>query len=293
MKKRSIISFWIISLLLISNINIFADEKNISECVDKNWYELYKCQVQNVCSKEEYWLNTKKIMKLDKYYEIKISKDKIESEITIIDWFNNNILNIDKAKALYKKNQNNIYKCAILNSQWYVFDDIIKTLNSTDKSWILKERITKKLKSKKDKLERLKNQNKCNTIKNSWTKKLIKKIILDQSTFELCNYNYYLSFLDETSKDNSQYIWDSESISSKVLLDLKNENDTKIWSEKNHIFKMYTLAYDNYIQYDSFLKIHIMLELLKEDFRVYRDKLYLTLHPINQVVYKIINAQSK
>jgi len=52
------------------------------------------------------------------------------------------------------------------------------------------------------------------------------------------------------------------------------------------------MAFNTYIDYENNYPIHILLELIKEDFIVLRRKLHEAISPINQVVYKISNAMS-
>jgi hypothetical protein len=309
LKKLKIISSLLLITIILWNITVFAGE-DITKCIGKTNYELYQCQFTNICKIEKYWLNLNKVVKLDKekwwYYEKDISRTTLEKEGYVffdreeLDWEElyrdeyKNLSDLDKIKYLYTKNQNKIYKCAVINSQLLAFIKVKKLLNSTDKTGILKERLVHKLDLKKKKLEKKIKENKCNTIKTNWEKKAIKKIVLDQSTLELCNYRYYLWYLYSKSKwDLTNVLWGEKVLSASSIEKVKNEQQNEILNEIKHSFKMYPLAFDTYIQYDSFLQLHIILELLKEDYRVFRDKLYLTLRPINQVVYKIINAQSK
>jgi hypothetical protein len=295
MKIIKIVSSFILILVILWNITVFAKENNITTCIWLKDYELYKCQIDNVCLKQEYGKSTEKVVKILKYYEKAIETIDTEEETTINEWFENNIINIGRAKQSYRENQNNIYKCWVINSQFKVFSKIQKILNSTDKTGVLKERLVSKLEQKKEKLVKISEKYKCLISNENSNKTQFKKIVLDQSTLELCNYRYYLYYLYNRSKDNLEDSFPKwkEYISFKETWKeiLKKQNE--IQNEIKHSFKMYPLAFDSYIQYDSFLKLHIVLELLKEDYRVFRDKLYLTLHPINQVVYKIINAQSK
>jgi hypothetical protein len=66
----------------------------------------------------------------------------------------------------------------------------------------------------------------------------------------------------------------------------------EVSSEYSRVSKLYRLAYSNYVEYDNYLAYHILLNLIKEDYKSYRDSLYQFLHPINQTTYKVINAQN-
>lgn len=268
----------ILFLTIFSNNIVFAVDWN-KEVLKCNWlkdYDLYKCEVNDICKTKEYWANNDKIINLDKFYKENTKFEDI--------------------KKIYRNNQNNIYKCSVLNSQEIALVQLItKLLNSTDKTGLLKTKIIPKIISKKNTLQNIKNQNNCVTINIESENKKLKKIVLDQSALELCNYNYYLKYLNNSYYTEIGNIYDKskQSISSnKIEEDILNKQN-EIETEIKHSYKMFPLAFDSYLQYDSFLKTHIVLELLKEDYRVYRDKLYQTLNPINQLVYKIINAQSK
>lgn len=292
MKIKVIITSLILIIVIFHNITLFAEENHSVKCIDKEGYELYTCQKSNVCLKQEYWQNTKKVTQLDKFWKENIDYDKVKDLFVVTKWEENKVSNIKKAKYLYRKNQNNIYRCWIINSQISIFDSIKKTLNSTDKSGKIKEKILKKIGIKKEKLEAIA-EKECSIIDSS--KKQMKKIILDQSTLELCNYMYYLDYLDYKVYNDlgDSFPEDRKSISAIESSEILSEKKNEIEKEKINSFKLYTLAFDSYKQYESFLKLHVILELLKEDYRILRDKLYLNLHPINQVVYKIINAQSR
>jgi hypothetical protein len=60
--------------------------------------------------------------------------------------------------------------------------------------------------------------------------------------------------------------------------------------EIEQAYKTFPLAFNAYSEFENNFPIHFLLEVLKEDFRIFRDKLYQTVSPIDQVVYKISNA---
>jgi hypothetical protein len=72
------------------------------------------------------------------------------------------------------------------------------------------------------------------------------------------------------------------------LREIQNEIDVEL----NHTFKVYPLAFNVFSEYENNYPVHVLLEMLREDFVVFRDKLNRTISPINQVVYKISNAMS-
>ena len=93
----------IISLALIfSQLFLYVPYSKANEeveCGTKLWYELYKCRVKKAC--DEY--KPKKII-----YEIKKEDDYTKASSPE---------ELKEAKEKYRKNMNNIYKCAILKTQ--------------------------------------------------------------------------------------------------------------------------------------------------------------------------------
>ncbi len=302
LKNKTINSFFSFFLKVFLLLMIFLKFATIDinassiECLGKEWYDLYKCQVEKVCLEQEYSKSADKVIKLDKFYERNISYEKVKNWfLNVEEWSQKLIPNIKKAKYLYRTNQNKIYKCGIINSQIDAFENIKKFVEKTDKTGIMKQKTIKKVSTKIKKLIQIKNKEECIIVTEKERSKRMKKIILDQSSTELCRYMYYLWYLDSRNKGSLTWsgsgnrgnsipiikIWEKVSITQKEIVD-----------EMAHSLKLYPLAFDSYVQYDSFFRLHIMLELLKEDYIVFRDKLNNALYPINQVIYKIINAQS-
>jgi len=273
MKKIRKILF--ILLIIISFIfwiiKVFWEQNDITICSWKDWFERYKCQVKNICKKQDFWRNTAKIVALEKVFEKNTS--------------------IKEAQDIYSYNQNQIYKCWILESQRKVFEELIeKLVKTTDKSWIIKTKVIPKIKQKLERIKSIKTKNKCQFVE----KKKTKKIVLDQSSLELCKYNYFLHYLYKDKKDNfseEMFDWEQSISFEKAENYIEEQRRTINYNLRNSI-KIYNTAYRTYTQYDDFLKTHIMMDLLKEDYKAFRDSLYQMLHPINQTIYKVINAQN-
>jgi hypothetical protein len=73
---------------------------------------------------------------------------------------------------------------------------------------------------------------------------------------------------------------------SNIMTSIQN----KINDEINHSYKMFPLAYTAYSEYENNYTIHILLKLIREDYIIFRDKLYSTINPIAQFIYKVANA---
>ena len=66
-----------------------------------------------------------------------------------------------------------------------------------------------------------------------------------------------------------------------------------ITAEIEHSYELFPIAFHAYSEYENNYPIHALLQIIREDFMVLRDKLYDAVNPINQVWYKIMNAMSK
>ena len=77
------------------------------------------------------------------------------------------------------------------------------------------------------------------------------------------------------------------------MIELDKNSRDELSQEIQHTKRVYEVAFQTYSNYVNNLVIHILLEMLENDFKQLRNKLYEAIRPINQVVYKIINAMSK
>ncbi|MEA3387530.1 MAG: hypothetical protein U9Q66_04055 [Patescibacteria group bacterium] len=68
--------------------------------------------------------------------------------------------------------------------------------------------------------------------------------------------------------------------------------NTKILEARKHAKEVFNMAFLAYTEYENNFPIHLLLQILREDFIVFRQKLHEVLNPINQVTYKIVNCQN-
>jgi len=131
---------------------------------------------------------------------------------------------------------------------------------------------------------------------NTKTKTIQNKFnILNQSTYELCNYNSYLEYLKKYDSDINNVLFPKNSdktkqYSIKDVSNIMTSIQNKINDEINHSYKIFPLAYTAYSEYENNYTIHILLKLIREDYIIFRDKLYSTINPIAQFIYKVANA---
>jgi hypothetical protein len=280
MKKIIIVLCITISLIL----SVKAKE-------ELEWYKLYEYRVKKICTAYK----PKKIIFPTESYENK----KIEIKILWKKLDHNGLWDgIEEAKNIYRENMNSIYKCAMLNTQIISMNLIKKDLTKNNAS--LKKKLQKKLDNKINKIKLSQTKLKC-LEHNKKDKNPIQKLrVLRQTTYEICKYHSYLEYLREYNShiknlvnENQEENKDTESYNITHLANLEKQKKEEIDIEIAHSYKIFPIAFDAYSQYENNISIHLLLELIKEDYIVYRKKLHQTINPINQVVYKIANAMKK
>ena len=276
-----LLSFFVFSIFSINFI--FAESDNNSLCWGKYWQDRYNCEIKNYC--EIYKKQSKNLnFKWEDYFE----KSKSWEEILL-----------ENAKKKYRKNQNSIYACNIIKLQQNSFK-LVKKLLKWDKTWIVTSKINQKIELRIEKLKTIAREKKCISPNNKEEGNSIinKQQLLNESAYEYCKYNFYLDYLKNHYKNvensNKEFLWKTKQKSYKIwqIANLQNKIQQDIIEEENHSAKVFDMAFATYIDYENNHPVHILLELIKEDFIVLRQKLYEAISPINQVVYKISNAMS-
>jgi hypothetical protein len=91
---------------------------------------MYECRVKNICENyktNKVVYNTESFKKAEKYN----ADSSVIDDVLFVS--NRNELPLKKAVAVYKENMNNIYKCAIINTQLNSMNLMKKTLLNLDK----------------------------------------------------------------------------------------------------------------------------------------------------------------
>lgn len=267
--------FFIITFLLFFSINNNSFAEDLI-CETKNWFDKYQCRVQQICNPYI------KIDEKTKYEPVVITS--IYPQVSEDYW-------IEEVKDEYRTNMNSIYSCWILKSQKKSLKNT-SNLVEIEKSWELWDKIIKPIQERLSKIELSSKALKC---KDIWDKIYNKQFVLQQTTYELCKYVNYLEYLKEYNSTLENSIKSDEKGKSFWISDLLNKNDNtkdEINNEIEHSFKVYPIVFNSYSEYENNFPIHILLELIRDDFATFRDKLYKTISPINQLVYKISNAMS-
>ena len=183
---------------------------------------------------------------------------------------------------------NNIYKCMILNSQIKSLELI--SIDLIKNNPVLNREIKFKISEKIRKLQLSFNALTCTNISKEHDS-IQKLVLLKQTTYELCKYHSYLEYLREyNSNFENLDLPDDNSYNTNYIVELEKEKKDEINNEIAHIYKIFPIAFAAYNQYENNVTIHLLLELIKEDYIVFREALHKSINPINQVVYKISNA---
>ena len=284
-------------LFFLSFMQIHAEEEKIL------WYQLYENRVNSLC-KQDIYKTEKSILKKEGYIEyldldgpvlekIKEFGGNIkELEFKKANWLLKGVWDgIDLAQEMYKYNMNTIYKCALINPQIKWLEEVQVLIANNP---ALKKKLTKKIDNKIKKLKKNKTAFQCSDNEPE------KIDVLKIATQELCKYHSYLEYLKDYNSDISKLVDENgekkeeiQSYNIWYIAQLEIEKKTLIGREIRRSYDIFPIAFDAYSQYETNLSIHLLLELIKEDYITLRRKLHDTINPINQVVYKIANAMKK
>lgn len=284
-------NLFLIFILIFLNIvitNASSDCENITDDFKK-----YECRSEKICKKYD---ENKKVFNFEKYKDANTYK---ESEVNVLVSSGLEDKVAKKVVSIYKENMNSIYKCAIIQVQKNSILNIKQKLLSLDRTWDIKKSFEPKVEDLINKLDMISKSSQClNIDKQTIFNKLS---ILRQTTYLTCDYSFYMEYLKTYYSDPINILWlDKKQIEENNLdyatKDVANKIKNiqkKLDTEVNHAYKTFPIAFNAYSEYENNFPIHFLLELIKEDYNIFRNKLHEVLNPINQVVYKISNAMKK
>lgn len=284
MKKN----LFILILFLFSIPDLMAE--------DNEWnlrgYKLYEYRIESICNT---YKPEKMILSSISYtdYDSWQTQNQISDIIQGIQQSDGN--DLQKAKIDYKNHINDVYKCGLLSSQSKAYKLVLEDLSrySPELMSVIQPKIEHTIK----RLE-LSWQN-LSCVYDDSKDNLHKKRVLQQATYELCKYNSYLEYL----KSRNQYIqnlaeinqannqsFSGSSLAIAQISALSQAKQNAIQNEINRVYKIFPIAFQAYSEYENNFAMHVLLELIRDDFYTYRVSLHKTINPINQLVYKISNA---
>lgn len=271
----------------LKDANIPKNKYEYETCsaeVFDNYSEMTKCLENQKAEVEKNAENNTKRLE----FENKIN-DKVNEIAEKTNWLTDKY-SLDNTKEMHRYNMNTIYKCWLLSTQkkslLLIKDDLIK------KSPTMWKKIEGRINSEVSKIDNLSNTLNCTNSKNKSS--VQKLILLKQATYQTCKYISYLEYLKEYSRDIKNNLpKDKTEFTPNEIIKLEVEKLTELDDEIANTYKVFPLVFHAYTEYENNITAHFLLELLKDDYLTLREKIDQTLNPINQVVYKVVNAMKK
>ncbi len=276
-------------LVFSFSLNTLYGAGETDACETKKGFDLYTCRTKKIC---ETYKPQKPIFKTQKYINAK-------SLGSTYIWTDSLTPALQEAKTMYRNNMGTIYKCAMIQSQRNSLT-FLKEQLKTDRTWEIDNTIGRQIEQRIQKLELT-----ASTLHCALTEKkkfLIKKELLDETTYEMCQYISYLSYLRVYYSDTKNILgidtpWQNNDFEKQYqtteIAELIGWVQWDISAETSHTYKIFPLVFQAYIEYENNFPIHYMLEIIHADFLLLKKKMYQVVMPIAQVGYKIINAMSK
>lgn len=181
-----------------------------------------------------------------------------------------------------------IYACAVMNAKVRITDNLLTNIPTTQSN------LKQKLKTQLSNLRKKMDTDGCREI-TSTAELSIKKILLDNTTYQYCNYRQYLYYLDMSSKQNmADYMTGStlprntDSAAREIAI-----AGNAISTEITHTKEVYTQAMVAFTEFEKTYASHVVLEFILQDYINLRDSLKQVLNPIGQVIYKASNKQKQ
>lgn len=178
----------------------------------------------------------------------------------------------------------------MLNAKIRIIDTLLSKIPVTQSN--LKENFTNQLtrirdKEKKEGCREIEIGNNGNTIGNGLS---IKKILLDNTTYQYCNYRHYLYYLENASKNSLDTYYKASKSTSAENTNLLQNTDmaamqiagsaNKIAQEIAHAKEVYPQAMVAFSEFEKTYGSHIVLQFILQDYVSLRDSLKKLLNPI-------------
>jgi len=186
-----------------------------------------------------------------------------------------------------------IYTCAVINAKIRIIDTLLTKIPSTQSN--LKE----KLQQQSGLLQKNIENEHCREVKDT-SELSMKKSLLDNTTYQYCNYRQYLFYLNSASKQSldvyysgstsnnrSSPLDNTEAVAQKIA-----QSANKITNEISHTKEIFPQAMVAFNEFEKTYASHIVLEFILQDYIDLRESLKRVMNPIGQVIYKASNAQS-
>ena len=298
--------------------SVFAEE--IPDLMD---YEGYRNNVDTFCklegnipNKSDLWTDWEKhsLLKIEQIQYADITKDdgdayykkhleNIQSDPSMIDIIGVGMgpKFVEKASHIYKETMGAVYACAVMNTKIRIIDTLTSAIPMTQSN--TKNRLKNQLSS----LRKTLGKKGCREIADT-SEISLKKTLLDNTTYQYCNYRHYLAYLENASRKALDIYYQINKDSGTGLgyntgsYNLLKNTDSatmqisqsagEIVSEIAHTKEIYPQAMVAFTEFERTYASHILLELILQDYIELRTSLKKLMNPIGQVIYKASNAQS-
>lgn len=206
---------------------------------------------------------------------------------------------IREIEIVYKENMADIYSCA-MNTVSKASKDFEKVFLENEKVPVVKTTINRWL----DWIPDYDQNDNCRKIEKEDYNNL-QQILLKESTYEICKYTAYMNALDDVfyedyrlsfleNLENDTEVNEEQETRITESIRLTREQITELIKERKEInFEIHSLSYLRFNDFFNNLTLHMAMEWLRIRVDIYREYLYKTLWPLNQLPWKIINAMKQ
>lgn len=264
-------------------LGVFSVQAADDICGQSSGKSLYDCRVEYSC---ETFKSEKPVYNTEDFEDVSDAVPEYVGQISRSPA-------LDNAKKLYRKNMGNIYKCALIQSQRNALE-FLKTQIKQESSGQLFDVLWNQINQRLQRLE-ITNERVWCALTDKKTIN-IKLNILRETTYEACRYTNYLEWVREYHKNPNNNLVDTNNVRTTIPTQefalIQNNIENAINAEINQTFQVFPLAYQAYSEYENNFPLHFLLEVIRWDTAILRDRLYSTLMPIAQLGYKVINAMS-
>lgn len=201
---------------------------------------------------------------------------------------------LEKASYVYKETMGRIYACAVMNAKVRIIGNMLKIPKTQSN---ITTKLTKQLALMRTKFDKEGCREIANTAESSF-----RKALLDNTTYQYCNYRQYLYYLDTTSKKSLDTYYKNKKgttpndtnplVNTDIAASAMARSASKITAEIAHVKEVYPQAMVAFTEFEKTYPSHIILGFILQDYVDLRDSLKKLLNPIGQVIYKASNAQS-
>ncbi len=301
-----------LSILLLATLSfegVFAEDT--IDLPDLMSYERYQQNVEAYCkpTQSNLWVDWEKdsLIKIEQVKYADISKSTgdesyknylktIKADSSFIDAtaLTNGPTFLEKASYVYRETMGAVYACAVMNAKVRIIDNLLKKIPTTQSN--IKQKLTNQLTYTRKSM----GTQGCREVANT-SELSFKKSLLDNTTYQYCNYRHYLNYLENASKQSLNDYYKSKGATGSgqsILRDTDSgakeimKSTTKISQEVAHSREVFPQAMVAFSEFEKTYASHILLEFILQDYMNLRDSLKKLLNPIGQVIYKASNAQS-